>query len=411
MNYFTDKDLQLLFATLKEKYIKTSKLTGTIKITPSYNEANKIGRFLGMNLKAEKENIIKIKNIELAIKKSKFEGLMLLDILTYLYGEISTKKEVRDRQEAKKELLLEELTESYQSTEIASWLRTSLEEKEFYQRIIYLLNHDKESLYNILNALIKMPTKKNEFVNISIFSSLITRDPHYFDLDSTHNHDLVWMLCKYFKKPFSNTREFKIKILNDAGIYIDNISNFVITYNLHGSKYLDDLAKRNEVAILSLNNLYNLSKIYALNRKIIILENPSLLNVLINKNYNSAFIITSGNPNSACYQLLNKLKEHKLYYNGDFDPEGLLIAEKLCKEYSNLTLFGYDLPLYLKAQANKKITSSRLKKMSKITTNELMTVKKAIIKTGQVGYQEKIIEDLIDIIVDIENEYSNITFI
>ena len=398
MNYFKDKSLKLLFDTLKEKYIKTSKLTGIIKLTPNEEEASKIGRFLGMHLKPNEINIIKIKQIETSINKSKFEGTNLLHILSYLYGPIITKEETKNKEEKLKENLLEELKNNYQNTKIASWLEKNLKEKNFYSKVLTLLKHDKSAIYNILNALLNLPYKENKYMNISIFSSEITKDPHYFDLESTHSHDFMYFLEIYLNTKIENTRQSKIEALNMVGIYTDNISNFVITYNLHGSIYLDNLASRGEVAILSLNNINKLDVVFSLNKQVIILENPSLLDSMMTKKLDYAFIITSGNPNIACYTLLNKLKDHKLYYHGDFDPEGLLIADKLAKKYSNLILIGYTKELYEIARSNKKISLSRIKKLDLITNKELEAIKSELIKTGNPGYQEKIIHELLELI-------------
>ena len=305
-----------------------------------------------------------------------------------------TKRELKESEENQKRNLLDLLTNCYKDSKISSWLEGSLTNKQFYNKVMHLLINDNKSIYNILNALIDRISNP-DFINLSIFSSRITKDPHYFDIESNHTHHLIWFICYYYEMDFNNTRSYKIEILNGVGVYTDNVSNFIITYNLCGSKYLDDLSKRKEVAILSLNNINNLNKVYAKNNKIIILENPSLLEVAMSKKYSSAFIITSGNPNIACYRLLDKLKESKLYYNGDFDPEGLLIANKLIDRYSNLELFGYSSELFVKAISNKKISLSRMKKLNNVTNVKLRAIKECIIHTNSVGYQEKIIEDLL----------------
>ncbi len=365
MNYFKDENLNLLFSTLKEKYIKTSRLSGSIKIIPNVSEAYKIGRFLGLNLKPDEENIIKIKDIEKAINKSKFEGLNLIEILNYLYKNLKTKEEIITEEILRKNLLLKELLKTYENTPIYLWFVENITKKDIYQKVMYILTHEKKLIYNILSSLINLPAQKGKMVNISIFSSIITKDPHYFDLDTSHNHDLVWFICKFKEIEFNNNRAFKIDVLNSVGIYMDNISNFVITFNLYGPTYLNELSNKKEVAILSLNNLNNLEEVYSLNKKIIILENPSLLNVIISKNYQSGFIITSGNLNIACYNILDKLKNHEFYYNGDFDPEGLLIADKLLERYQNLSLIGYEKELFLKSISSKELSVSRIKKLTK----------------------------------------------
>lgn len=398
MNYFKDENLNLLFSTLKEKYIKTSRLSGSIKIIPNVSEAYKIGRFLGLNLKPDEENIIKIKDIEKAINKSKFEGLNLIEILNYLYKNLKTKEEIITEEILRKNLLLKELLKTYENTPIYLWFVENITKKDIYQKVMYILTHEKKLIYNILSSLINLPAQKGKMVNISIFSSIITKDPHYFDLDTSHNHDLVWFICKFKEIEFNNNRAFKIDVLNSVGIYMDNISNFVITFNLYGPTYLNELSNKKEVAILSLNNLNNLEEVYSLNKKIIILENPSLLNVIISKNYQSGFIITSGNLNIACYNILDKLKNHEFYYNGDFDPEGLLIADKLLERYQNLSLIGYEKELFLKSISSKELSVSRIKKLTKVNHEKLKEIKEEMIISKKAGYQEKIIDDLLKII-------------
>lgn len=211
MNYFKDENLALLFKTLQEKYIKTSKLTGSIKLTPNQDEALKIGRFLGLNLKEEMENVIKIKSIEIAIAKSKFEGLTLLEILNYLYGNIITKQDLKGIKEEQKRKLLNSLLEYYKDSVIYPWLMKSLADKTFHTKVIQLLIRENKSIYYILNALLDR-ISNDCMINLSIFASQITKDPHYFDLDSRHIHDLIWFICYYYHLDFTNTRAYKIEV-------------------------------------------------------------------------------------------------------------------------------------------------------------------------------------------------------
>ncbi len=403
MNYFKEPDLNLLFASLKEKYIKKSKLTGTISIIPNEAEANKIGRFLGLNLKANTKNIIKITQIEIALKKSKFENLTILEILNYIYGNIVTKEQKEQTKEQINSKLLKELLATFANTSLCENIKENLKNPLYYKKVIYLLNNNKSLLYNIFKAIINLPTIKAEYINLSIFASQITNDPHYFDLETTNNREFLWFSSYYLNLEFANTRKRKLEILNMLGLYTDNVSNFVITYNFYGSVYLDYLAQNNEPVLLSLNNIEKLSNIYALNKKVIILENPSILNLIMLKKHRCAFIITSGNTNIACYKLLDKLNNHIFYYNGDYDPEGLLIADKLKRKYLNLNLIGYDNNLYIKAKSNKIISSSRLKKLNTITAEELQEIKENLLKTNNPGYQEKIVNELLAIISNLND--------
>jgi len=395
LEYFKDPKLQELFNELKNKYIKTSRLTGTITLKITNEEAaSKISRLIGENIKVSNPTIVKIKNIEKSLSKTKFENISLIEILKYLYPNMVTNKEQQNKKIIDKEKLINEFRDYYLTFKIGEWFNLELEKKDFYNKTITLLMHDKSLIYNIVLALDNLPSLNN-WQNLSVFSSKITASPHYFDLDSKNSNNLLWYLSKYLNQEYNNARASKIEILNSVGIYIDSYSNFVITYNFLGDNYINELNIRKETIIFNLDNIEKLKHIYAKNKKVIILENPSLLSDITNLNTDCAFIISSGNPNIAVYQLLDKLKDHKLYYNGDFDPEGLLIADKLNNKYFNLTLIGYNKNNYNTSLSNNIISESRLKKLSKITSPELNEIKELILCTKKSGYQEKIISELI----------------
>ena len=236
----------------------------------------------------------------------------------------------------------------------------------------------------------------NTYVNLSVFATNITKDPHYFDLDTSNIHHFLWFVSKYFDMDYDKTRESQIKILNQAGIYIDNYSNFILTYHFLGESYIEKFYQRNEVMILNLDNINKIENIYSGNKKVVILENPSLLSSVVSRSSDFAFIITSGNPNISFYQLLDKLKEHEFYYNGDFDPEGLLIASKLKTKYvSSLHLIGYTKEMYEQSMSTKELSEARLKKLEKINVLELETIKNCLMENKKSGYQEKIIENIL----------------
>lgn len=403
LDYFKDDNLRPLFLALKEKYIKTSKLSGSvIVLLKTEEEASKISRFISQNIKVNVPSKIKINKIEKSILNTKFAGVSLLEIINYLYPNIKTNNDLKIDNINYKNDLMKEFKSFYNRMSIKSWFDINLDNKDFYNKVMNILIHNKELMNNIVSAIEKLSNNELWF-NLSIFASSITGDPHYFDLDGKNLNNLIWFLAKYLDLEDINTRSFKIDVLNQVGVYVDNYSNFVMTYNFLGDNYLDDLNKRGEVAILNLDNILKLKNIYAKNKKVIILENPSLLASIVNLKSNCAFIISSGNPNIAVYKLLDKLDNHEFYYNGDFDPEGLLIADKLKKKYQEqLRLFLYNKECYEDALSNNNISELRLKKLEKVDEFDLKEVKNLILKVKKAGYQEKILDKIIDFILEID---------
>ena len=157
---------------------------------------------------------------------------------------------------------------------------------------------------------------------------------------------------------------------------------------------LNVFEKQNQILNLNLDNIMHLENVDTENKKVYIFENPSILNTL--KNLNVPIIITSGIPNLAVYSLIKKLEKtgNKLYYNGDFDPEGLLIASKLKETFPNLNLFCYETSNYHDIRTKEKISSSRIKKLDNINIEELRPIKELLIRCRHAVYQENNIESI-----------------
>ena len=134
-------------------------------------------------------------------------------------------------------------------------------------------------------------------------------------------------------------------------------------------------------------------------KKVFIFENPSILTEIISRNINASIIISGGFPNTSVYLLIDSLIStgNHIYYNGDFDPEGLIIAKNLKDKYQdNLTLFCYHKEDYHNCLSNKEISLKRLHKLQKITNIDLLEIKELLLKTKLSAYQENNKERIIE---------------
>lgn len=163
---------------------------------------------------------------------------------------------------------------------------------------------------------------------------------------------------------------------------------------------MNEFSKQNETLILNIQNIMNTRYFDTKEKKVFIFENPSILTEILAKNLKVSVIISGGFPNTSVYLLLDELIKtgNQLYYNGDFDPEGLLIAQKLQEKYPTLKLIGYDKMDYQNCLSKKKISSARLQKLSKITSSELLEIKELLLSYQHSAYQENNKERLIDFI-------------
>ena len=99
--------------------------------------------------------------------------------------------------------------------------------------------------------------------------------------------------------------------------------------------------------------------------------------------------------NLAVLVLMDKLAEHhSFYYAGDFDPEGLLIAQRLKLRYKDrLSLWNYRKDLYEKYHSTVELSSERLKKLENIKAEELQEIKEILKRKKQAAYQETMLEE------------------
>lgn len=83
----------------------------------------------------------------------------------------------------------------------------------------------------------------------------------------------------------------------------------------------------------------------------------------------------------------------KVYYAGDFDPEGMLIAQKVRQYYQGETVYWkMSVQEYEKSKSEEMLTSKRLKMLERIQDVELQETAAAIWACGLAGYQENIWE-------------------
>lgn len=413
--YFKSKEgFDRFIKNLYEKYKSLSSFSGSIKLNNlSTKEAHDLSLFFGTTYYEHDDIVIPIKRFIKVMERSKFSDFDIEVLVSeYLNKQLITKKEIKNQKDIQEKGFYDTLIGT-ENTPSRLWLKDVYYNKIPPYRLLqtrYRSNKDelKVELEYIMKMVDNLPIKKTL---LPIFSSLYTQDPHYLDLENSHNILFIYALSYIDNREFPLSREEKITLLSKYNIEIDIISNYAITYNLSSNRdCINGFNKSGESLILNIQNIINTDTFNSANKKVFIFENPSILNEIMTKNIKSCIIISGGFPNSSVYMLLDKLIErgNKLYYNGDFDPEGLLIADKLKEKYrDNIELICYDEENYLRCVSRKKISDARLKKLSNIKSSELYTIKEKLQKEGYAGYQENNKEYLVTFIRNIEIKEKN----
>lgn len=394
--YFLSKQgFNRLFNCLKRKYISLGKYSGSFKIQRlTGEEAETFTNFFGTIYKKGSTAKMSFDKINKTLKKTKYKNFTWDKLFLYYFGsEIPTKKQVKEEMEQTRKQFFEEIFEENKDFKYINKLKTLLNDKPFRRMLYQKYKSNSKKLKIDLNNIIKLidniPDKP---VTLSVYASL-TGSPHYLDIDTNTSNFFLKILAFTLDEEYIEERQKKIDLFSSINVYTDVLSNNVITYKLTGNPCLDSFSKANLTLNINLEDALKFDNVTTKTGQVFIFENPSMLITL--KPLKLPIIITSGIPNACLYTLLDKLEKNnvKMYYNGDFDPEGLLIAYKLKQKYKDLELFCYDKEDY--NEISKQIISvNRLKEIENINLKEIEEVKTKMLEIKYPSYQENNIENI-----------------
>ncbi len=373
---------------LKIKYEKTGSFNGYIKldnITEIEKEA--FEKFFGTNFEVNSNVKISLKKFNKVIEKSKFKDFnietLVLNFLDIRY--LKTNKEKKLEKEDNYKEYITNLLNKLNNKDLKNIIDYSINNKNLISILLRKKYNNKTLEKDLLNIDILLNNIPNKPTSLPLYSSL-TGNPHYLDIANQSN-SLFFHILAEIKKTKIKVNENKLELLSEINVYNDTISNYVITYNLIGEDIIEIFNNKYGTLILNMDNISKINYIKGINNKVYIFENPSILNYFKEKEV--TIIITSGMPNLALYKLIDKIdKNTQIYYNGDFDPEGLLIADKIQKYYPSIKLFCYEKEDYINTRANKPISKARLNKLINIKNDELETIKGILLNKKMAGYQE-----------------------
>ena len=420
VEYFKKKPVyEKLFNEFKKKYESHGKIGGIAVLTGlSTGDKEDVSGFLMKDFTSEEEVRVSAKLFEKALLKSRFSSLTTLDIITHYFGiKLRTNKEKSEENEGKRAEYLAELTGYTDKAYIKEWLTgvfcTGADGAVVIARSY---NADKNELKIILQKLIKaipmLPYfqggKKKEL--LAVFAAQAAGNPHFFDDNTLAGNLLTAFLRDYFRFGYEDDlseAENRSKVLFKAGLIKDTLSNDVIAYGIRGRcvdgslhQGMEGFLHQKEPVKLSLLTLANLEETFtnSVDRRIYIVENPAVFSILTSSFPEQAFICSYGQIRRAVFMLLDLFDQNTVFsYAGDFDPEGLLIAERLKKRYGErLTFWKYEPDIYLKYMSEEKLTNQRIKKLDGVRDNTLLKIAELMREEGRAAYQESMLEEYVN---------------
>ena len=404
-----------LFLKTRDKYAGLGHFGGTAMLTSlSREEKSQLGGFFQRDYTSNKTITISADLMKKCLESSKFAGLTWELILETYFGEpLQVKKEIELAESKRREDYFAEILESISDESGREWLRSILEEKkEGYLLITQLYKESPEELRSILTyvttgiAKLKVFQDKKQKELLAVFSANVTGNPHYFDEGKTGEKLLFNYLGERnfdLKQEGLSRAEYKNRIYYEAGILKDEVSNDALAYGIHGWKPdgglhegIEGFLENREPVKLTLQTIGRLEKVCGQSSQVYVVENPAVFSVLIREYPQRTVICGNGQLRLAVLILMDKFScDTVFWYAGDFDPEGLLIAQKLKVRYGErLKLWKYEADLYETYLSEVELSDRRMKKLEQVSVQELQEIREAMYKKRRSAYQESMMEAL-----------------
>ncbi|WP_243300395.1 TIGR02679 domain-containing protein [Bacillus litorisediminis] len=353
---------------------------------------------------------ISLKKFEEKFKGTKFDGALLYEVVEGVIGrKLVYKKAEKNEMERNKIHFFEEMAKTY-SSEATEFLTASIYEKHPLH-VGFTAAYNKGELKEIekvFHALSLLPLKKH--MRLPLFAEKVTGNPHEFDNDGRLISALQMVREKKYEVPVqtSPNAEYINQLLFDFGILKDDITNYVSVFGLMGERggrilhswveSFKEKSVRNEPLreVIKLDRVYPVHK----NNPVFVVENSGVFSSIVDEleDLPISIICTHGQFKLAAIQIIKLLTEEscQIYYSGDFDPEGILMAYSLKQKYpEHINYWRYSVKDYNKTLSNIEFSAARLQKLENIDDNDLKTLINQMQKVKKASYQEGQIKGLI----------------
>lgn len=432
-----------VFAGFRSKYESYGRFSGKVVVTNlSTEDIEELEGFFGQNYHGKRSATISAEKFTKALSQSKFKEVTPEELLTTFFGEaLMGKAEAKLLREQKKQAIEQEFLSYFRETPagdmleafevlIKSSTKSNIAQSDITQNNKvqsnkaqsniahsnkahnYITDSQPEALEGwkrllwlcakIYNAL---PYRIGEKQYLAVFAARLTGNPHAFDHGTTEGSLLYQVIQVDLKQREIQVEASKIfpayqrqKSFLLSGILIDDISNYALLSNVHAVKKdgswhkgMEGFCEEKNMVQVPLNVIAEWESIECQDNEIYVVENPSVFAMLCGK---MSCMCMNGQPRLAGLMVLELLARAgtKVYYSGDLDPEGLLIAQKLCQFYDGEFVYWHMTKEdYEVCKSNESLSKKRIKMLDKITDEELLAVAGEIRTYKKAGYQENML--------------------
>ncbi|MCD7716359.1 MAG: TIGR02679 domain-containing protein [Lachnospiraceae bacterium] len=375
IRYFREHPvLDRLLNGFREKYLSYGSFSGSVVLRNlKEQDREDLEGFLRKNYHGKKSATVRADHFRKALSESRFGEIAPDELLRLYFGEnLIGKKERKLAQKQAVAAAFERMEEKYAGTPAGDWIRDVRDGKTRAENCIRYMrggNAPEVLVRNldmgaaIVNA---FPVRTGEQEYLAVFAAHLTGNPHAFD-DGTEGGQLLAMTVSWEagrrrhgegeptdasgvatagSAPVFPALQRQRQYLA-AGILRDDMSNYAMIFGIRAFKKggsphagIEGFLSEGEPVQVPLSVIAGWERIECPQNAIYIVENPSVYALLCHHwRGKRACMCMNGQPRLSAVLILDLLAKAGVtaYYAGDFDPEGLLIAQKV-KQYYEATL-------------------------------------------------------------------------
>lgn len=349
----------------------------------------------------------KISDFERALRASRFAVNNMADFWLRLDGRplVPNQEQKAARQDAVQKFFAAEEAMAHNPLTLA-WLKTMEQDKGNGFQILapYIGNNADAArwLHWACCALDRL-LQNDAPEELALCSYAVSTDPHALDDSNSAGRLLLHALAYWKRCPLPALARDRLALYRQCGLMLDDISCFTVQRGLvlmgkDGQEHpaCASFRKQGEFCLLTSSQLSELQSAHSPTGRVYLMENQMVFSSLCRQQgIRHPMICTSGQLREASWQLLDLLAASgcAMYYAGDFDPEGLGIADRLWQNYKGLLHLWHMTPADYTDSLSQTddLSGSRLSQLEHIQCPSLQPVAQAILRQKQAGYQEALV--------------------
>jgi len=431
-DYFSSiKGFARLLKAMAQKYQSLGRWAGSVTLTSLKDEErDALSTLFRADFSRRKSITISLERFAKALELTKFSGISALNLLEEIQGQsLLSNSDRLARKERAKATFFNDLAVQYTEPYCQLWLQ-AISKKQPGTRSIQItydtcFDQLRVQMHHVLSALTAINTRQpNKIERLPMFARRITKDPHGFDPTSNTGRILLQAL-KILNSQLRASdpltlalsgAEALTELYFSFGLLRDDLWNFVTCTGITGSAadnqplgYLTEAYRQQVTLNLPLREVVRIDQAHAAGPVVYVVENSGVYSALLDlcRDFceeqglkeipNPPLVCTHGQFKLASLLLLDKLVTSGtlIYYSGDFDPEGLSMAERLLLRYpGQAKAWHYTLEDYQLSRSDQALSPQRLKQLDRVSSPELAPLKEKLLQTALAGYQEGILSDL-----------------